>query len=575
MPIGPVHWGSYPGELIEQVGALLLLQERPRAWHRKPSQGDGGVDVVEPVAGGYHVYQIKKFVDALNSSDRQKIEHSLSAVKTDPRLDLPVVRWSLMIPCDQTSKNENWFRDLTEDAGFECDWLGETFWHSEAAKYPYVIDYYLENGRERLESRVRTLAGLLRDSSIPVRPADVAQSIGELHRQLNESDPHYRYDIQVTGSPPVQRTVLNLVMTQTRQIATGTFVTVDVSYRYKQALLDRPIIGSLTFRIHDIEAGIDLRDAHQAHIDYGRPLDIPAHAVSQIALDAPGGLADGLSEWSTVQVRIGPGTLIEPEPLWIDATVFEGQNEQALANALLSVSEQYIGERAIELKAHDSSGVLDCEFRIFTAQAGNRTFEYQTQISNLSSRPIRAIYQPYRFALTLHSPNKLSPIVRTSFGTLIEGTAIIGEPTLANWEASLAYIEVLWELQRYTSVPLIFSDVLSNDDWIDLCVAKDLLSGQTVRSNWTQGTFTLPNASWDQVKVDLEANPTITRIEPISIPNGNSRVILGLSRQVFSNVMLASTEQLDNKHVKITIQAGNNSCVTETLFNPETQSITS
>lgn len=59
-PTGPVDWGAYPGGLLEQVMAVLLLQERRRAQHGRPSRGDGGVDVYDPVADGYHVYQVKR-----------------------------------------------------------------------------------------------------------------------------------------------------------------------------------------------------------------------------------------------------------------------------------------------------------------------------------------------------------------------------------------------------------------------------------------------------------------------------------------------------------------------------------
>ena len=40
--------------------------------HRRPSQGDGGVDVYEPVVGGYHVFQIKRFTESLSSGDKTK-----------------------------------------------------------------------------------------------------------------------------------------------------------------------------------------------------------------------------------------------------------------------------------------------------------------------------------------------------------------------------------------------------------------------------------------------------------------------------------------------------------------------
>ena len=407
MAIGPIHWGSYSGEQVEQVMAVLLLQERPKAWHRKPSRGDGGVDVVEPVDGGYHVYQIKKFVDELESSDRAKIKHSLETVTSDPRLDKPVTHWSLVIPRDQTSGDEEWFRGITAEAGFESDWLGETFWHSEAAKYPYVIDYFLQDGKERLNAKVQTLLQLLRDPDSPVRPVDVARSLGELFHELNATDPHYRYDVQVTGSPPAPRNEARLVMTSTRQVGIDTFVTVGVIPRYEQALADRPIGGSMTFKVFDPEAGIDLREAFQAHIDYGRPFEVPAEAVSVATLNAPGGLAEGLGEFDTTQIRIGPRSPINPEPLWLDADVFETEDGPVVANGLFTVTEQHIGQRAVEAIGVDPTGLLKFECRIHTPALDQGIVQFQIGIGDIVGLPISKVLAPYRFLLYLHPPNML------------------------------------------------------------------------------------------------------------------------------------------------------------------------
>jgi hypothetical protein len=89
-PVGPVHWGSYPGDLLERVMSVLLFQERPTAWRRRPSQGDGGLDVGEPNHDGYHVYQIKGFTGSMTPSRRRQIDQSLQRILDDPRLDRPV-----------------------------------------------------------------------------------------------------------------------------------------------------------------------------------------------------------------------------------------------------------------------------------------------------------------------------------------------------------------------------------------------------------------------------------------------------------------------------------------------------
>ena len=143
MTVGPVNWGSYPGETLELVMAVLLGQERPNSWRRAASQGDGGVDVVDPVPGGYEIYQIKRFSERLTDNQKAQIKKSLNTAIERPRLDKPIIRWFLVLPLDQTSEDEAWFRGITASAPFECGWRGRTFWDSEASKYPYVIDYYL------------------------------------------------------------------------------------------------------------------------------------------------------------------------------------------------------------------------------------------------------------------------------------------------------------------------------------------------------------------------------------------------------------------------------------------------
>jgi hypothetical protein len=81
--IGPVHWGSYSGELLEQVMSVLLFQERPTARRRRPSQGDYGVDVAEPNPDGYHVYQIKGFTGSMTSSRQRQTSKSLQRILDD------------------------------------------------------------------------------------------------------------------------------------------------------------------------------------------------------------------------------------------------------------------------------------------------------------------------------------------------------------------------------------------------------------------------------------------------------------------------------------------------------------
>lgn len=100
--------------------SVLLFQERGTAWRRRPSQGDGGVDVAEPNSRGYHIYQIKGFTESrsIRSSRQRQVRGSFERILDDPRLDRPVTGWSLVAPIDQTSEDEEWFRELTARAPF-------------------------------------------------------------------------------------------------------------------------------------------------------------------------------------------------------------------------------------------------------------------------------------------------------------------------------------------------------------------------------------------------------------------------------------------------------------------------
>jgi hypothetical protein len=49
--VGKVDWGGHDGDRVEEVLSVMLLQERPNAWRRRPSQGDAGVDVAQAVRG--------------------------------------------------------------------------------------------------------------------------------------------------------------------------------------------------------------------------------------------------------------------------------------------------------------------------------------------------------------------------------------------------------------------------------------------------------------------------------------------------------------------------------------------
>jgi hypothetical protein len=122
---------------------------------------------------------------------------------------------------DPISEDEEWLRQLNAQAPFPCDWKGQLFWDSEAAKHAQVIDYYLRDGKARLEGRVRDLQHLLAQPGTQLRAADVGGTLQDLRTAINRDDPHYRYEFSTSATAPTVRREPGLVMTRAVQLGDG------------------------------------------------------------------------------------------------------------------------------------------------------------------------------------------------------------------------------------------------------------------------------------------------------------------------------------------------------------------
>jgi hypothetical protein len=135
-------------------------------------------------------------------------------------------------------------------------WKGLTFCESLVADYPYVVDYYLHGGRERLREAVADVAKLLgRDSSVReleeaanrgegeaalVEPGEITEHLARLDRLL-DTDPHYRYDFGIDSLRPDLRVEPWLVAASQVQIRDDRWLTFKIYARSAQSVEERPI----------------------------------------------------------------------------------------------------------------------------------------------------------------------------------------------------------------------------------------------------------------------------------------------------------------------------------------------
>jgi hypothetical protein len=554
-PVGPVHWGSYPGDLLERVMSVLLFQERPTAWRRRPSQGDGGLDVGEPKPDGYHVYQIKGFTAPMTSSRRGQIRQSLQRILDDPRLDQPVTGWSLVVPMDPTSEDEGWFRQLTAQAPFPCDWKGQLFWDSEAAKHAHVVDYYLRDGKARLERSVRDLQHLFNQPGTPLRAADIGGKLEDLRAAINRDDPHYRFEFSTSATAPTVRQELDLVMTRAVQLGDGGWLSIDVFARYPQATEDAPIGGSMQISIpadtNQAGSGSLLADV-QGFLDFGRGLELPEGTIQDLVWRAPAGLA---GEAPTGSAVLGAAYLTDFHPQDNRLQVVDPTGT-VIAEATVHMTAATAGPRGgVELAGVDAGGAFDVRIQLLPTQEEERR---RTRLivsgRDFVGLPVRHLLPGLRVMEALCVPHEL--LWRPEFGPVILGRiAMPPEPVIEVPTGYLRLVEAMSLIQEHTSIPIVMPEELASEEVRDILTTARLLRDGVLNSTWTTGALVLrPEAPDDALEAIGPDGVLLIGGDEWVVTVGQVTVPLGPCYRVFFHPRIAEVHELEDGSRQVVIE---------------------
>ena len=556
-PVGPVHWGSYPGDLLERVMSILLFQERDTAWRRRPSHGDAGLDVGEPKPDGYHIFQIKGFTGSMTPSRRRQVSESLQRVLDDPRLDRPVTVWSLVVPMDPTSEEEAWFGQLTAHAPFPCDWKGQLFWDSEAAKHANVIDYWLRDGKARLEGSVRDLQHLLAQPGTPLRAADVTGKLEELRTAINRDDPHYRYEFSTSGTAPRVRQEPGLVMSRAVQLGDGGWLSIDVFARYPQATEDAPIGGSMQIRIpaDTSQAGLGSLQADvQAFLDFGRGLELPEGTIQDLVVRAPAGLAGEAPSGSAV---LGPAYLTDFHPQDNRFQVVDPTG-MVIAETTVHMTAATRGPRGgVELAGVDGGGAFDVGIQLLhTEDEERRRTRLRVSGRDFVGVPVRHLLPGLRVMEALCAPHEL--LWRPEFGPVILGRIPMPpEPVIQLPTGYLRLVEAMSLIQEHTSIPIVMPEELASEEVRDILITARLLRDGVLNSTWTTGTLVLrpeaPDDALDEIGPDgaliIGGDEWVVTVGQVTVP-------LGPCYRVFFHPRIAEVHQLEDGSRRVVFEPG-------------------
>ncbi|CEG94496.1 restriction endonuclease [Propionibacterium freudenreichii] len=540
-----VAWERYEGNDVEAVVAMLINRERPNSVRITPSRGDGGIDILDRGAaanGGDVVYQVKRYTGPLSTAQQNNVEESWTRLQTDPRwATLNVQEWHLVTPWDPTPEADAWLQGLDERA-HTVVWHGLTYVEALAAKYPEVIDYYLDGGKSRIEQAYQAVVALLapadagRELDVPTVSSRLATALTVL-----DGDPHYRYELRL-GEGELPGLVLrpNLMMTWIQSDGKGKkWQAVDVIARCAASATERPIVVSGTV---SAEGGSDLATALQDFFDYGAPFAAPAGAFAG-GIDAPGGLGGPLTNAAMQVLPVGDEVGADPD-LILATHSAEGV---VLAETEVTRVERSEGTKGLRVVLQQKNNVFTIEDRYTASEGGKRQFRF----GDYSNQPALDVQNALAFITSSSPPNTV--YVRRKGAPPLTATV---DP---NWnidfpdvirevlEGVAVPVDALARLQQHTGTIIRVPDLTETTfaqvaEWRR---AATILEGKEVIAAYPEG-----HALGVELPAEVDTIPGLLAIDvPLEVTIGEQTIHFGTARMWIEDATILERREIDGRSV--------------------------
>lgn len=558
-----VEWTRLSGDQVEELVAILLCRKHPAAVRVRPSAGDGGIDLLVPASGGgSEVYQVKKFSSNLTASQKSQIEESLR------RLDqhrsehaITVSAWHLTLPLDPTNENLQWLAETTKNLPYPCDWRGLSFVDGLAAEFPDVVDYYVGDGRQRLEIVVGQLTSAMgmkpNDGDGIVSPSQLSNYLQSLAPVL-DTDPHFRYEVSLGPMKSYVMSEPDLILAAIHSVGDGNdnAVTVRVFPRFAAALDFRPIPIEVVIRA---EPDSELQRELASFMKYGTSVSAPVGTVD-IKMDMPGGLGGDASNAGLRMMTAQPSV-----PSHVLRIVAVDPDDDVVGSVLIDVQPATFG---IDGTGARTTGTEHGgNFRVqmlsdLSAQTMNLTisgisFEGHAPHDVVAALSfLNALRPPNRLAIAAQRGPITNPMTLPGDFGLPDGDLL---QMLAKTAASLATI------QEHTTAQLAMPGSISAADAANWRDAERLLLGEEVGLNTTGVRTCLhPGVSAPEGKFAIAFH------SDFAVTVGATEVPIGtiLTHCPIAEVDPKSVEQHDD-HIDCSFHPADNAAVTARLVPPQ------
>ncbi|MFI5954934.1 hypothetical protein [Cryptosporangium sp. NPDC051539] len=514
---------------MEHLIGILLCRENPSAQLIRPTQGDGGIDVLIPIEQDdrfIDVYQVKKFATNLTTDQKGQVKSSLKRLvsfATDQKYRIR--NWYATMPLSRTNDYLDWLADTATEVGatFRCEWRGLAFLEGLASKYPEVIDYYLKDGKDRLDRSMTALIEILRqrdsiDRSLgaePYGPSDAVPGLMAIHEAINRDDPHYRYDIAVSHDRPdvaEEPWLVAAVQKSTPQRC----VTVKIFARCKQSVIERPIPIQISILA---DPGSDLERKIDAFDKYGQPLRTQGQGVLSGIARFPGGFEFDLSGGSASITPVS-----RPEDAYRLRMQVIDPSGHVIAAAMLDMEPVSQGLSGRGVRAY---GVH--EERVFSIELltdlETERLSFTIGMKELTGKVPEVVLPGLKLLSNFRAPNLLR--FASPYGPVYHA----GEPIpdeaeqIDDLEAVLAVVSSLAVIQNYTTVQLQVPDLSQIDmrEVRTLIEIAALLRDGSLPIQWTSFLAHASDEPTDEVF-------QIIVDQPLSIVANGISVLLGYRR---------------------------------------------
>lgn len=531
---GRIPWSQYSGDDIEAVIAMMINRDHPDSVRIRPSQGDGGIDILDRgkgPEGGDIVYQVKKFSSSLSSSQKSQIRQSakilLDPKNQDPRWGwINVTQWRLVVPVDPTPEDLDWFEnDLLSEYKISSAWDGLTFIEQLSAKYGDVIDYYLRDGKNSVLEEVKKLFSfetLQGCASASEMASKVRESL-----QLVDHDPHYLYDFRFGhGEPNYHIPQPRYVMSKYEMDkSSSTWYAIDVIARCAESVFERPITISGTITAN---AGTDFSDELRKFHEYGSPIIGPQGSYSG-TIDAPGEIGGKIEEASIGIYPLNPSSISPDASLRLEILDENGNSITCVDVDRTETSQGTSGLRSIIC---DPSGSLKIEMR-FELSTSTSNMEISFQISEGS--PVSQVVPVSNFVKYFHYPNSIRISNRNTparFGHIISIPNSHEEQGERSSSFQNHIIELLEKIQEFSETVIKIPDFSSiSQQYKSWESAYQLLSGNVGKQQAEDGqAFSIISNS----RIDIPEKSLIVKL-PLTVEIGEEKVSIGSAYAQFLN----------------------------------------